>query len=1177
MRSLAVVRRPFGLALSAVLGLASVVISPLALAQSADTVKATARFKTVPALTERTTLEHHVPLWATESTDLGSLNASTRMTDMHLVLQRAPEVEAAFEQLLTDQQNPASARYHQWLTPAQNAAEYGIAASDLAVVTNWLQSSGLTVDSIAAGGVFITFSGTAAAVESAFSAPIHNFSVENVTRYSITSAPRIPSALTGILQSVSGLSQNLRVSHAHVRALPTAYQYNQSAQSSSASSLSSSTTISPSTTFSDNSHALAPGDFNIIYDIAASINSGINGTGASVGNIIDSRIYASDISSYESLFGLPTNTVNQILVTPKNDPGVSSGTNGSEGEALLDVQRIIGTAPKSTVNLLVIGDLSDSSIFTALQYEISTLNDNAVNMSFGGCDTDTTAVTDAQAYESYYKTATAQGISIFNSSGDDGVAGCNSNYKTIPATQVQAANLLCMSGYVTCVGGTEFADASSPSTYWSSTNNSTTKASALSYIPEGAWNEPTYTNSNNVVVYQGSATGGGPGLLPKPTWQTGTGVPADSLRDTPDIAFSASDYDGYLICQADISNKCSTGSFAALYGGTSASSPSMAGIAALLAQKTGSRQGNFNPLLYGLFNGSSSSSVFHDATIATSAVSTCVATTPSMCNNSTPSATSLSGGLAGYLLQTGYDMATGLGSLDVGNFLTAANNSTTTTTLALTASSDVAVVGSATTLTATLSPSTSSGTAATGTVTFYTVSGTTLTSIGTGTLSSGVATLSYTFATAGTYTLRAIYAGDSDFATATSADLTITVNNNTFTITPATLSYPSGSSTLLAGTTVTDLLTVASSTSFSGTVAYTCSTSDSTMATCSVSPASSVLTAGGSATPVLTINTVAGKSGTVSVIVTGTSGTEVVTSPSVSLTLTPPSFTITPATTTLAVIGGSTTATTTTLTVTSVNGYAGTVSLACQPQSASGTGQSALSSAGSCSATSVTLAAGSSATSTLSVTANAGVSNFYAHLTGTGATSGITTSPAPTADVAITVNAPITLSASPASLSFTSGATTGNTSTITVAAQSGVSGTVTLSCALSSSTATSAPSCAMSPTSVSLTSGGTATSTLSISSTTAHTQAQTQSFAGFTGWRLGALSLALLGGLALRRRKGIVQLTAVVMLALGLTTLTGCGGSAPKNTFTSAGNYTATVTASYGSYTTTTTVSVAIQ
>jgi pseudomonalisin len=218
------------------------------------------------------------------------------------------------------------------------------------------------------------------------------------------------------------------------------------------------------------------------------------------------------------------------------------------------------------------------------------------------------------------------------------------------------------------VGGTEFNDTGNPSQYWGS--NDGNLGSALSYIPEGGWNEPQDQNSN----FQASSSGGGVSLfIPTPSWQTGTGVPsAKTGRYTPDIAFTSAGHDGYFGCFAASGASCvpdGSGNYSFEYSyGTSAASPDMAGITALLDQQMAGAQGSLNPQLYQL--AASSPAAFHDATVDSSGVSPCSVNTPSICNNSIPSPSALTGGQAGFLLTTGFDEVTGLGSLDVSVFIT---------------------------------------------------------------------------------------------------------------------------------------------------------------------------------------------------------------------------------------------------------------------------------------------------------------------------------------------------------------------------------------------------------------------------------------------------------------------------------------------------------------------------
>lgn len=158
---------------------------------------------------------------------------------------------------------------------------------------------------------------------------------------------------------------------------------------------------------------------------------------------------------------------------------------------------------------------------------------------------------------------------------------------------------------VTAVGGTEFNEGSG--NYWSNTNSSTL-ASASSYIPEIAWNDTAE------VGHLAASGGGASTFYPKPPWQTGPGVPNDGARDVPDVSMAASPYhDGYVAIEAGQAGICCV-------GGTSAATPVFAGIVALLNQYLGSNgQGNINPNLYRL----AQTNVFYDI-VAGSNIVPCV-------------------------------------------------------------------------------------------------------------------------------------------------------------------------------------------------------------------------------------------------------------------------------------------------------------------------------------------------------------------------------------------------------------------------------------------------------------------------------------------------------------------------------------------------------------------------
>ena len=588
-----------------------------------------------------------------------------------VILRRDAAAQAAFDQLVANQQDPSSPYYHQWLTPQQVGQLYGPTADDLAAVSSWLTSQGLKVDSIAASGVIVHASGTMAIVGNAFHTSFGTFSVAGRARLSATSEPFIPAALESVIRSVHGLTETQYEPQSRfaLRELPASGKQ-------------------PQVDLGGGVDAILPNDFAVIYDIASVYSGGNQGAtiGAKAQHIAiigKSRIVASDISNYETLAGLPPNVQPTVRLAGV-DPGVASGTNvGYASEATLDVDRVMGTAPGAQVDLVISADTStEDGIDIALDYNINTLHDPIMTISFGSCEADN-GPTETDLLNSEFETAASEGISTFVSADDSGIAGCDTPFAAVTAADtlqdVASINVLCSSSYVTCVGGTEFNDATDPSVYWSSANANHGYESALSYIPEGAWNESTTVSSGGATGYQVAAGGGGASvIIVKPSWQSGVGVPGDGFRDVPDVSFSAADHDGYLGCFAAGGGSCvatSGGTEITVFSGTSATAPAMAGIGALLNTKLGAAQGNLNPTIYKL--AATTPVAFHDVTVATSGVAGCAAALPSMCDNSTPGEGSLTGGLAGYVVAPGYDQATGLGSLDVANFLAAASGGST--------------------------------------------------------------------------------------------------------------------------------------------------------------------------------------------------------------------------------------------------------------------------------------------------------------------------------------------------------------------------------------------------------------------------------------------------------------------------------------------------------------------
>jgi hypothetical protein len=288
------------------------------------------------------------------------------------------------------------------------------------------------------------------------------------------------------------------------------------------------------------------------------------------------------------------------------------------------------------------------------------------------------------------------------------------------------------------------------------------------------------------------------GGYPKPLWQSGTGVPSDGARDVPDVALFAGDglnASAYLVCEADIYGGCAGETDTLVpVGGTSASAPTFAGIMAMIVQLTQSRQGNANYVFYPLAaqSGAScdstgtiaSSCIFYDVTMGTIAMP-CKPGTPNCVTNVV---SDQAGVLSGFSATAGFDLATGLGSVNAANLASKWNSVSfqpTTSSLSLSPSSQI-THGSPVNVGVSVVPKSGAG-SPTGQVSLLTSKGL---PAGNFTLADGSISSTTTLLPGGSYTVSAHYAGDGTYGASDSAPgvpVTVTAEPSTTTVQAFTL------------------------------------------------------------------------------------------------------------------------------------------------------------------------------------------------------------------------------------------------------------------------------------------------------------------------------------------------------------------------------------------------------
>jgi hypothetical protein len=541
--------------------------------------------------------------------DQGSVDPSLQFGYVTLAVAPSPSQQAAIDQLLAQQQDRFSPNYHKWLTPEQYADRFGMSQNDLNKITAWLKSQGFTVLSVPRGRNSVIFSGTAAQIQSAFNTEIHRYNINGEPQIANSVPVSIPAALNGVVTGIRGLT-SFHPKPMYVRPVRSG--------KTRGPHPSYTTTIDGSTEY-----ILAPGDIATIYDLNPLYNATtpIDGTGQKLAIIGQTDVYLADINDFRSGFGLSqisgcttnasgivtacdSTNFQYVVVAGVTDPGTPS-TCGDLVESDLDIEwsgavarnaQIIFVNAPATFNSDCTNIMNNGGVNSALVYAIENTTAPVISMSYGICEAD------AESLETELQQGNMEGITIMNSAGDTGAAGCDNdppdneiNPPFSPAIGGLAVNYPASSQYVTGVGGTSVPSTEFTPTYWGASNG-TNGGSALQYTPEVSWNDDVafaqfcQSDPSNEFCTEGgpppvsgwvdltsaeaaqqdiwisigsggvsncyNETAGGicESGFPKPTWQQAITIPGltspqSTYRFVPDVSLIASpNYPGYVFC-----------------------------------------------------------------------------------------------------------------------------------------------------------------------------------------------------------------------------------------------------------------------------------------------------------------------------------------------------------------------------------------------------------------------------------------------------------------------------------------------------------------------------------------------------------------------------------------------------------------------------------------------------
>jgi hypothetical protein len=697
---------------------------------------------------------------------------------MLLLLEPSAAQQKALDTLLSAQQSAGSANFHRWVTPTELADRFAVSARDAAAVAAWLRGQGFTVAALPASRGWIEFSGTAGQVQRAFGTPVSVVQqAGREARYRISGAITVPADLSSMVKGLVSLDG--------VVSQPAA------------------TVATPEMKMS--AAVLTPAVAWLHLGVSSGTDEG--GAGERIAIPSRSNVRLEDFTAFRKSFGLPEAALEVHLAGV--DPGLGdSGRGNDEAAAIEAASWAAAAAPGAQIVLVPVGSTNATDGFDlALAAAIDGDTDaRTVSVGYTICENGLSAG-HLRFYATLYRQAAAEGIAVVAATGDGGAAACHS-IDGSPVASGFGVNALASTPWNTAVGAVAFTADASGLRGWQPAGSA-----------DGAY-----------------ATGGGASrLYAAPDWQSAVGLPASDAaaesgtgsatgqafghhRLLPDVSMPTAESGGRGLAFCFSGDEAVSGCRLVSGGGSAASAAIFAGIAARLAQRYGP-QGNLAPNLYavsrteqgrteqgpteqGEQHAVESGSAFVDVTEGGARLR-CLAGSEGCV------ASGENAGLIGFSAGAGYDLASGLGSVNGGvlvrDWATPQANGTQTATVEMTSLGGITYNPSATILLSAKVISGSGGAVPTGTIQFYdeTTNGNT----GPPVTMASDGTASYSESgqfTNGGHNIQAKYSGDSTYAAGESQPVTINIqpSPSSLIVTPSTAA-PAGGSTITVTGTVT--------------------------------------------------------------------------------------------------------------------------------------------------------------------------------------------------------------------------------------------------------------------------------------------------------------------------------------------------------------------------------------
>ena len=514
---------------------------------------------------------------------------------------------AALETYANDVANRNSPYYHQYLTSAQVAQNFGASQALISSVEAQLRAEGLTPTGVTGNGNFVEASATVAQAEKAFGVSIKGYTAAGHHFYANTTAPTVPSSLAADVSGLMGLDSITYevpqyVSAGH-NAKPAASQIKSNAVSPHASVGTCNDIQSAYPSYKDGTQYYTDDLIANIYGITGVPS---NGSGVNVAVIEFEPADSGGVNALLSCYGSGA----QVSYTtvdggPSGSPNLYTGVGV---ESALDIENIGILAPGTSIEDYEgpSGSISDTDYLNTISAAL-TSSAKVISDSWGSCEAanDTTVL---NGENTLFETAATEGKTVLAASGDAGSTDCYGQPAPVNQTQIGVDDPASQP-FVTGVGGT-------------------TMTGTTADNPQSVWN---WTIKQDGTTYAAATGGGVSSVWPQPSYQagdTGNGYSAHcatasttGCREVPDVSALGDPNDGYVIQEYYNDGQGSPGDgedWYGIIGGTSGAAPTWAAIAAIADSSSqcsaNGAAGFINPALYAAGNSVSRFSVFRGIT-----------------------------------------------------------------------------------------------------------------------------------------------------------------------------------------------------------------------------------------------------------------------------------------------------------------------------------------------------------------------------------------------------------------------------------------------------------------------------------------------------------------------------------------------------------------------------------